>query len=141
MNDQREHWYIVAIKVVDNYVEIWDSLTSGLQSTCDYRVMQVRKMLKELDIVLAEDIAGTIHRNFKFSSLHINVHSSTLKQMNLFDCGVYVCEYMRQFSRDFSKAAAKIVRALTKSRVCSNDDDESTRRTNTVMILISDRIK
>ncbi|KAL5745736.1 hypothetical protein ACOSP7_026882 [Xanthoceras sorbifolium] len=102
--------YMVAIKVMDNNVEILDSLASGMESAGDYRVMQVRKMLNALDIVLAEDIAGSIHRNYRFSGLHISVQSSTPKQTNLFDCGVYACKYMHQmgthdcqFSHDFSK--------------------------------------
>ncbi|KAL5744021.1 hypothetical protein ACOSQ2_027137 [Xanthoceras sorbifolium] len=61
-------------------------------------LVYVRKLtfvqLNALDIVLAEDIAGSIHRNYRFSGLHISVQSSTPKQTNLFDCGVYACKYM-----------------------------------------------
>ncbi|KAL5775651.1 hypothetical protein ACOSP7_013208 [Xanthoceras sorbifolium] len=103
-NDEESHWYgpfelsfrlNTADDVIVRYIfnrdlpklEIISQLGGVRVSRHSIQTLEPGRYLND------EDIAGSIHRNYRFSGLHISVQSSTPKQTNLFDCGVYVCKY------------------------------------------------
>ncbi|KAL5831713.1 hypothetical protein ACOSQ4_017067 [Xanthoceras sorbifolium] len=102
---------VIISKFKETYMPNFKNCDSSLFCKC-------LKIMTSLDIVLTEDIATASTQEFCFTALPVKLNECAPRQANGYDCGLFVCMFMRQSypqTADMKKLLHTRMSPLTKS--------------------------
>ncbi|XP_062080457.1 uncharacterized protein LOC133785222 [Humulus lupulus] len=89
------HWFLVAVNIINRCANIWDPLVAARSKTVSTKA--TKEMLSTLDRLFKSEIKQHKQNDFQFSNFKVSIKSGTPQQDNGHDYGVYVMKFMESF--------------------------------------------